>query len=457
MANLRTNDNNTRYEKGKQENLRGENLSLITGFSEAEDLNNLYKIANKTVKQLIDNEDFILIFPHSLNKYNDDIDKSKIFSLKENANEKILTTYNLMGFVGRNETQLTISSRFYPNGNDFFLHYMLHKVFAINIFSFDQTKDKPNIWDFLVYLFPYYLKQALNQGLFKEYQGREYNDANVKGPIDVARHIHINNPFMGKIAYRTREHSYDNRLTQLIRHTIEYIRIHKFSSGILMNDPDTRSAVSQIIYATPSYDRNGRLDIINQNLKPHNHPYFTEYAALKKICLQILRQEGLAFGVEKNKIYGLLFDGAWLWEEYLNTILKNENFIHPKNKGKFGDKNPIYLFEKDNYERFPDFYCNKKEIVLDAKYKRLKNSNEINRDDMHQIITYMYVLKSKFGGFILPDSETKKIIIGTLNGYGNTIHQYALNVTPECKNDFTEYWKDMEKEGNKFAKMLAKE
>ena len=35
-----------------------------------------------------------------------------------------------------------------------------------------------------------------------------------------------NIPFMGKIAYTTREHSYNNNLTQLVRHTIEYIKTH---------------------------------------------------------------------------------------------------------------------------------------------------------------------------------------------------------------------------------------
>ncbi len=444
MANLRTKDNNTRYDSETQGSQRGVKISSIKDYSETEDCPNLIEIANQTIKQLLEKEKNILIFPHSLNAYYDDIDKSKIFSLQDN----ILTTYNLMGFAGRNKTQLTISSRFYPDGNDYFLHFMLQKVFCINMFRFDQTNDKPNMWDFLLYLFPYYLKLALNQGLFKEYQHREYNDTNVKGAVNVARHIRINNPYMGKIAYRTREHSYDNRITQLIRHTIEYIRMHQFGYGILNNDPDTRSAVNQITYATSKYNKNNLQTILDQNLKPFNHPYFTEYKALQKICLQILRHEGLTYGKEKDKIYGLLFDGAWLWEEYLNTIFRRDNFIHPRNKGKAGDKNPIYLFEKNSYERFPDFYCKKKEIVLDAKYKHLEHSGEIGRDDMHQLIAYMYVLQSKSGGFVFPYFDNHEFPIGTLKGYGNKISRYALNVKPKCENDFKDYWSKMEENGS---------
>jgi hypothetical protein len=28
----------------------------------------------------------------------------------------------------------------------------------------------------------------------------------------------------------------------------------------------------------------------------------------------------------------MVFDGAWLWEEYLFTILKRLDYIHPENK-----------------------------------------------------------------------------------------------------------------------------
>jgi 5-methylcytosine-specific restriction enzyme subunit McrC len=130
-----------------------------------------------------------------------------------------------MGFIGRNSTQLTISSRFAKDeNNDYFLHYMLQKVFSINLLKFDQTPNKENIWDFLLYLFPYYLKKAYSQGIYKAYRKEEYNDTNVKGSIDVKRHILRNIPFTGKIAYTTREHSYNNYLTQLIRHTIEHIK-----------------------------------------------------------------------------------------------------------------------------------------------------------------------------------------------------------------------------------------
>jgi 5-methylcytosine-specific restriction endonuclease McrBC regulatory subunit McrC len=396
---------------------------------------NLLAIGNYKIKDLCEQNPDLLIFPQSLGKYNDDIGKSHIFSLCDNN----LETCNIMGFVGRNETQLTISSRFAQNDkHDYFLHYMLQKVFSINLFKFDQTPNKENIWDFLLYLFPYFLKRTYSQGLYKAYTREDYNDANVKGAIDVKRHIRINIPFAGKIAYTTREHSYDNAVTQLIRHTIEHIKTHMFGNGILTNDSETRDIVSKFCFVTQnSYNKNARPKIITANLKPVPHPYYTEYKMLQKICLRILRHEKLTYGQEKDKIYGLLFDGAWLWEEYLDTILEEIGFKHSKNKESSGS---IQLFsDSRHYPRYPDFY--KESIVLDAKYKPLKHNEAIDRNDIHQIISYMYVQQAMLSGFIYPEKEEsqKNIFeIGTLRGYGNSVKLWNIAI-PHSKTEFKDF------------------
>ena len=44
----------------------------------------------------------------------------------------------------------------------------------------------------------------MRQGVYREYQNYRHNDANLKGTIDVGRHIARNIPFVGNIAYTTR-------------------------------------------------------------------------------------------------------------------------------------------------------------------------------------------------------------------------------------------------------------
>ena len=72
-------------------------------------------------------------------------------------------------------------------------------------------------------MFPSMLKTAMKQGIYKEYRKVQYNDSNVRGTIDISRHIRENIPFCGNISYDTEEFCYDNAVMELIRHTIEYI------------------------------------------------------------------------------------------------------------------------------------------------------------------------------------------------------------------------------------------
>nr|MBW8204032.1 3-isopropylmalate dehydrogenase [Streptococcus oralis] len=114
------------------------------------------------------------------------------------------------------QERLTISSRFSDESNDQFLHYLLQKVLNINLTSLDvglSPEDK--LYQLLVYLFPKYLQAALQKGLYKEYQRFFHNDSHVKGVLDVGNHLKKNLPFMGNIAYTTREFTYDNPLMQL--------------------------------------------------------------------------------------------------------------------------------------------------------------------------------------------------------------------------------------------------
>ena len=227
---------------------------------------------------------------------------------------------NLMGFIGRGDTMLKISSRFDKDSNDFFMHYLLEKVFSINLFNLPYQTSHESIFDFSLFLFPYFLKKAMSQGIYREYVTYNRNDEKLRGVIDISRHIQKNIPFTGKIAYRVREHTSDNPLLELIRHTIEYIREKDFGASILSSDEDMKDSVAAVISATTAYRKSARLNIIIKNLRSRVHPYYSEYEPLRQLCLQILRQEGIKYGEEKDKVYGVIFDGAWLWEAYLNTV-----------------------------------------------------------------------------------------------------------------------------------------
>ena len=394
-------------------------------------LETLKKLAEPTIADLsLEEHPNLLIFPQDLNAYGDQIGDAHIFELKGNK----MMTGNIMGFIGCGNTKVSISSRFAQGENDYFLHYMLRKVFAVNLFDLQFNSDEESIFDFLIYLFPTFLKRAMQQGLYREYQTRRYNDANVKGRIDISRHIKQNIPFAGKIAYTTREYAQDNHLTQLIRHTIEYISHHKFAANILHNDEETSDAVKAICLATDSYCSNKRQKVINQNLRPVSHPYHGEYRPLQQLCLQILRQEEMKYGRDDDEIYGVLFDGAWLWEEYLNMVLADIGFEHPQNKEGIGHR---CLFTDRTGWCYPDFI--NPQMVLDAKYKWYADWNMVQTKDLYQVISYMHILDREQGGFVVPiDWNSERIPTKTLNGKGGQISVFGMNVD-EMTNTFKEY------------------
>lgn len=406
------------------------------------------KLIDKTLSTLSKNSN-LLIFPSNLSSIDDLDNDSKIF---ETVNDKI-KVQNIIGFIGCGNEQLEIHSRFSQEENDYFLHYMLQKVLNINIIDLDTTLSMDEqLYQILMYLFPRYLNTALRKGLFKQYRRFEYNNTDIKGSINIAQHIKMNTPFAGKVAYSTREFTHDNDLMQLIRHTIEFIRLSTKNGRNILNSLElTKQNVLSVILATPSYNRgNKRKVIIANKTTPVRHAYYTEYLALQKLCLMILMNRRHSLGGGSNKIHGILFDVAWLWEEYLNTML-DDNFIHPKNKqGKEG----ISLFIDRTRTVYPDFYNKKLGMIIDAKYKKLKVSDRgINREDLYQIISYSYIMKSTKAGIVFPSTEdSKHIEIGTVDGYGVELFKYAIHI-PQA-DSYREFSKYIEKSEYRFKKKI---
>ena len=410
----------------------------------------------------------LLIFPHSLKKNDDENDDKIGDQVLFSFVGKKVKTGNIIGFFSVNDVPFTIRSRFDKSDKQFFLHYMVKKVLRINMLNLRTMASTDGMWDLCSLLFPYCLKNALRQGLFKAYRHFSYNDARLNGSVDVSRHLLKNTPFAGKFAYQTRERTADNPLIQLVRHTIEFIRANAATASILQ-EKDTRAAVDEVVAATPSYARGDRAKVIAQNLRPVRHPYFTDYTILQKVCLKILRREKLDFQDKSEKLHGIVFDAAWLWEEYLATVLKGKNFTHALNKK---GENGIDVYDKakemekygktyNQYTVYPDFYI-EGNTVIDAKYKRLNNG--VFRDDRFQLISYMHILKAEKGFLAYPiqrgdekeiedEGKLKEARIRELNGFGGTIGRLPFYIpqTVETEEAFEE---EMKKEEEVFLKSL---
>ena len=407
------------------------------------------KISQVLLDRTLDNlsqEDSIFIFPNDL-KNSPDLDKDQ--KILETVNQKIKTG-NVIGFLGCGQERLTISSRFSSKSDDYFLHYLLQKVLNINLTSLDVGLSREErLYQLLIYLFPKYLEAAMRKGVYKEYQRFSHNDSHIKGVIDVRKHLKKNLPFTGNIAYTTREFTYDNPMMQLIRHTIEYIKNQKsLGRGIIYTN---RENITEIIRVTPSYKQADRAKIIRLNqTKPLRHAYFREYRKLQELCLMILNREKHGLGYQEQKIHGILFDVAWLWEEYVYTLLP-KGFVHPRNKDK---TDGISVFSVGKRKVYPDFYDRERKIVLDAKYKKLEFTEKgINRKDLFQLISYSYILeagKTWKAGLIFPSIEQSvNSEIGEVAGYGVLLKKLSIQI-PQKVSSYSEFCKIMENSEENF-------
>lgn len=373
------------------------------------------KIADKTLEQL--EREGVFVFPDTV-KDAEDITQDQMILQSVNDTYR---SGNVMGFLGYGDERLVIASRFCGGSEDYFFQYLLDKVLdfpnSVNLESDANQDDR--MFNFFLFLFPRYLQAAMRKGLFKKYIRHSYNDGNVKGTIDIARHIEANTPFVGKIAYSQREFSYDNSLMELVRHTIEFIKRKPYGNKLLVKAKDE---VKLVINATPGYEPYDRQKIIEQNKKNTvRHAYFREYLALQRLCLLILQHQRHQIGLGVKRIYGILFDGAWLWEEYVNSLI-GDVFYHPMNKGGKGAQR---LFDGNVGLIYPDFISRNSEmrIIADAKYKPIDN---IGNRDYLQVLAYMFRFDAKIGYYLYPEAENADDLLLRMNR-GST---YEKNVMP---------------------------
>ena len=350
-------------------------------------------LQNKTMGDLTRSD--MLIFPGDNEAYVDD-DRKVI----ETTQDKVKAS-NLLGFFSNGKDAVSIVSRFDDSEDNYFLQYMLSKVYGITPLDYSSTM-KPNqgFLDLLVLLFPSILNQALAKGIYKEYRTNRHNNSALKGKIDVARHIKNNIPFTGDIAFTNREFSFNNPVIQLVHHTIQFIKRHKQYHRILNESHITHENI-KIIESIASSAKGSTAKLIDLNKRNIvKHAYYKEYEQLQKICIAILESQSMLFtSNSKEKFYGVVLDGAWLFEEYVNTVI-GDVFHHPNNTEGAGVN---YLFSGGAGKIYPDFISknSKDRIIADAKYKPSRN---ISGADYHQIVSYMYRFDSAEGYYIYPYS-----------------------------------------------------
>ena len=349
-----------------------------------------------------------------------------------------LETGNLMGVLRfRNKesgesVQVEVLSRFDKGKDNFFLNYLLSKAFNCALGAESVSAERSPLLELLLdIVFVRRLGEAAKAGLLRHYREFRNNDWNFKGSLDLARHIRENVPLMHGIAYRKREIDLDVPVNRMI--LMAALTVNRRHPDFFESNSDAADALRQLRMGVTE-ERDLRAILSRRDCRePVRHPFFREiWEPLRRIARMILEDEQWTLfhgGAEDEEVSGVVFDGSWLWEEYVAKVLGSAGFDHSVNADGT-TKRILPVFEGGSSRFAPDFYrrtIDEKEhpsvydCVLDAKYKR-SNPNG-GRNDVHQVLCYLLLTGAKFGGLVFPPvdgkCEEKESIWAEENGFSS--------------------------------------
>lgn len=316
-------------------------------------------------------------------------------------------TGNFVGVLSLgNDSCIEIYSRFEDDNHRFaFINHMLNKIYDLNDLFLTQggnNKTDLNLDLLLKLSFLSKLKNAYREGEYKSYEKVHKNDTAPRGTIDIARHIKLNLcPENYKVAYSYNEYTSKNSYIYLVRLCYEML----FEKG---KKPKGKG-VDDLLFKSQDYWSYDKRQIIHKNEnKPITSPLFKCHRDLQKFCLDVLKHKKMtldSFGTEDGK-YGVLIDCAWLWEEYVATLLK-DYFIHKTMSSKEKD----YLFADEKGKPFqriiPDYVGkNSLPVIADAKYMDLYGRRDLQDEQRNSVyyktVMYMQRYQAKLGMIFYP-------------------------------------------------------
>ena len=115
----------------------------------------------------------------------------------------------------------------------------------------------------------------------------------------------------------------------------------------------------------------------------------------------------------------------------------------------FRRQNEDEQISKNSRVLFPDFYQD--DFILDAKYKHLNRG--IGREDLYQVVTYMYCKKANHGGYVYPDEGTNSYSKYQLEGYNGYIHLLPVSI-PQDKSNYNDFIQTIEESEKRLRNLI---
>ena len=352
-----------------------------------------------------------------LEEYNQDQGKKNLRFIEYHENNAgfRLDTSNLMGVLRFRDSksgeavQVEILSRFDSGNNNYFLNYLLSKALNVAVSSETVLAQNSSVLDLLLdVVFVKRFGDAARNGLLRQYRTYRNNDWNFKGRLDVSRHIRENLPLPHGIAYVKREINLDgpvNRMLLLAAKVVQHRRPDLFDGN---DDAMDALRILRTEIADPGDIRT--VLACRECRESISHPFYREiWDPLRQIARMILEEEKWQVFQEESEeeVSGVIFDGAWLWEEYLAAVLVQCGYGHCVRERQC-ERDMFHSLKNEHNENnvapmYPDFVRKEGDryvALADAKYKRF-----LKRDDRLQMIAYSFIYDTKVVSIIYPPED----------------------------------------------------
>lgn len=274
--------------------------------------------------------------------------------------------------------------------------YMLMYAYDVKL-SNEQiancANQKYTILEVFVQMFVSNLLNELKKGIYKEYLTQQDNLPVLKGKYLINENLKYNFT-KNKIYCEYDEFSPNNSLNQFFLYAIKYLQKFVKNKKLLKQ--------CELIFDEVEYksvDIN-KLDWIHFNRL--NQRFKTSF----EIAILLLKQSIPLFNQDK-KSFAFLFDMNVLFEKFIARMIKEsfDDVEVPKDYISFGRLNLK-----------PDIIVKSKNLIIDCKYKILKENEISNRNDRYQMYVYANNLNDiKTTMLLYPkhlDSLDKTIILG---------------------------------------------
>ena len=350
--------------------------------------------------------------------------KEKGVKLVSRFHDKLMTQ-QYIGIVQRQDTTVFIKSRFDNGDNSYFTNYVLSKALNIKSFIFPnmsvEVGREAALQKLLIIVFMHQINEVYNRGILRSYRVYKENNDKLKGKIDVVRHVKENMLFAGKIAYEHREYTIDNEVNRLI--FTAYVMMEQreplLVRNLLKKNREAASYFRQLRNVIHPASRQEIPKLIQRNRKKISHSIYRCWDDVRQTAILFLQNAGVNIAKEDSKtIYGVLIDMNRIWEMYLMNIFETGKVAGIKAQEK---KEILFEVNSNSSQSAlkPDFLLENK-LVLDAKYKRNWSevaAGKVNtwpREDVFQVLSYMYLFGCNRGGIICPatDEAAEKIECG---------------------------------------------